>query len=118
VAARLAGSSASQVWVVHLVERLFLGRAGWCSVETEDEARRLVNRFRSELEALGVRAAAMTGRSRRDQIARDIVRAASECSAEVIVIGTHRTPALLALLTGSVTKQVIRMSRLPVVVVP
>jgi hypothetical protein len=39
VAAGLARSSRSRVYVVHLVERLFLGKAGWCSMETAAEAR-------------------------------------------------------------------------------
>src|SRR6202022_1442997 len=41
VAASLARSGTSQVYVVHLVERLFLGRAGWCSMETASEATQL-----------------------------------------------------------------------------
>ena len=118
VAASLARSGTSQVYVVHLVERLFLGRAGWCSMETASEATQLVTRFRAELESLGVRATAITGKSRTDQVARRIVWAATDYKADVIVIGTHGKSALHAVLTGSVSHEIIHTSKIPVVVVP
>ena len=118
VVAGLARSGGSEVRVVHLIERVFLGRAGWCSMETADEATRLVSRFRTDLETLGVRVTATTGKARREARAMDILIAAAEYRADVIVIGTRRKSALRAVLFGSVSHEIIHRSRVPVLVVP
>jgi len=118
VVARLARGSRTEVFVVHLIERVFLGRAGWCSMETADEAKQLVSRFRTELESLGVRVTARMGKARRDDRAADILLAAAEYRADLIVIGTRRKSALRAVLCGSVSQEIIHRSRIPVVAVP
>jgi len=118
VVASLARSSGSEVCVVHLIERVFLGRAGWCAMESADEAKRLVGRFRTELETVGVRVSAKTGKARREELAQRILLTAAEYSADVIVIGTRRKSALRALLFGSVSHEIIRRSKIPVVAVP
>ena len=118
VVAALARSGGSEVCVFHLIERLFLGRAGWCSIETADEAKKLLGRFRDELETLGVRVVARTGRARREERAIDILVAAAQFRADVIVIGTRRKSALRAVLFGSVSHDIIHRSKLPIVVVP
>jgi nucleotide-binding universal stress UspA family protein len=118
VAASLARANSSQLYVVHLIERLFLGRAGWCSMETVEEARRLVMRFRAELETLGVGATALTGQSRSDRIAHRIIGAAIDYDIDVLVIGTRGKSALTAVLTGSVSHEIVHRSKIPVVVVP
>jgi nucleotide-binding universal stress UspA family protein len=118
VVAGLARSGGSEVCVVHFIERLVLGRAGWCSIETADEAKQLLSRFRAELETLGVRVIVRTGRARRDERAVDILLAAARYRADVIVIGTRRKSALRAVLFGSVSHDLIHRSKLPVVVVP
>jgi len=118
VAAGLARGSGSEVCVVHLVERVFFGKAGWCSMETADEAKRIVCRFRTELEALGVRVTAKTGKARREQLAMDIVVTAAEYRADIIVIGRRHRSLLRALLCGSVANEIIRKSNIPVVAVP
>ncbi len=118
VVANLARSSGAEVRVVHLIERIFLGRAGWCSIETVDEAHQLISRFRVELETLGVRVTARTGKVRREQLALEILLRAAEYDADVIVIGSRRKSALRAVLGGSVSHQIIRRSKIPVVAVP
>jgi nucleotide-binding universal stress UspA family protein len=117
VAAGLARGGSSEVCVVHLIERIFLGRAGWCSMETADDARKLISMFRAELEALGVRVAARVGKARHDQIALNILLAAADYRADVIVIGTRGRSALQTILSGSVSREVIRRSKIPVLVV-
>ena len=118
VAAGLARTSGAEVRVVHFIERLFLGRAGWHSIETADEAKRIISRFRSELEMAVVRVTATTGKARREERAIDILLAAAEFGAGVIVIGTRRKSALRAVLFGSVSHEIIHRSKVPVVVVP
>jgi nucleotide-binding universal stress UspA family protein len=118
VAAGLARSSGAEVCVVHLIERVFLGRAGWCSIETPDDAHRLLSRFQAELETLGVRVTARTGKARREQLAVHILLTAVEYSADVIVIGSRRKSAIGALLFGSVSHEIIRRSKIPVISVP
>jgi nucleotide-binding universal stress UspA family protein len=118
VVAGLARGGCSEVCVVHLIERLFLGRAGWCSIETADEARQLLGRFRAELETHGMRVVARIGRARREERAVDILLAAAQFRADVIVIGTRRKSSLRAVLFGSVSHEIIHRSKIPVVVVP
>jgi nucleotide-binding universal stress UspA family protein len=116
--ASLARSGGSEVCVVHLVERLFLGRAGYMSMETEDEAKGLVGRARDTLAKRGVPASAKIGRGRTDQIARRIIWAAMEFGADLIVIGTQGRSSLHAILVGSVAHGMIHRSKIPVLVVP
>ncbi len=104
--------------MLHLIERRFLGRAGWYSIETTNEATKLLERFRAELETLGVRVVARTGRARREERAIDILLAAAQFRADVIVIGTRRKSSLRAVLFGSVSHDIIHRSKIPVVVVP
>lgn len=118
VAAGLARGSGSEVCVVHLVERVFFGRAGWCSMETAEEAKRIVCRFRAELEALGVGVTARTGKARHEELALDIVLTAAEYRADVIVIGMRHRSVLRAIICGSVANEIIRRSKIPVVAVP
>ncbi|HXD81016.1 MAG TPA: universal stress protein [Candidatus Acidoferrum sp.] len=118
VVAGLARGSGSEVCVLHLIERRFLGRAGWYSIETTNEAKQLLERFRAELETLGVRVVARTGRARREERAIDILLAAAQFRADVIVIGTRRKSSLRAVLFGSVSHDIIHRSKIPVVVVP
>ncbi len=118
VVAAMARSGRAEVCVVHFVERVFLGRAGWFSSETPDEAKLLVGRFRAELEAQGVRVTARTGKARRQELAIDILIAAAEYGADVIVVGTRRTSTLWAAISGSVSHEIIRRSKIPVVAVP
>ena len=82
------------------------------------KAKQLVSRFRTELETLGVRVTARTRKARRDERAADILLAAAEYRADVIVIGTRRKSALRAVLCGSVSHEIIHRSRIPVVAVP
>jgi nucleotide-binding universal stress UspA family protein len=116
--AGLARATGSEVLVVHLVERLFLGRAGYWSSETPDQANQFVSRVRDELEKLGVRVTATTDKARREVVAVRILRAAAEYRADVIVIGTRGKSTLHAFLRGSVAHELIQRSKIPVVVVP
>jgi nucleotide-binding universal stress UspA family protein len=55
---------------------------------------------------------------RKGSPAEEIVTAAAELGAGLIVVGTHRRPALPEFVLGSVAAEVVRTSAIPVLVVP
>jgi nucleotide-binding universal stress UspA family protein len=116
--ATLARTNSSEVCVIHLYERLSLGKAGFWDLETQDEANWFLGRVRAELERTGVRVEVATAKTFRDEIALRIMSAASEYRADVVVIGTHRKSALQAVLRGSVSHEFIHRSKIPILVVP
>lgn len=118
VVAGLARGSRTEVCLVHLIERIFLVRVGWCSLETADEAKRIVRRFQTELENLGMGVTSRTGKARREELAVDILLTATDYRADVIVIGTRRRSVLRSIFCGSVSNEILRRSKIPVVAVP
>lgn len=117
VVAILAHTNGSQVYVIHLYERVCHGRAR-LDVESPEEANRFVSCVLADLGQLGVRAEAGTEKSLPDEIARRIVWTAAKCGADVIVIGTRSKSALQAVLRGSVSHEIIHRSNIPILVVP
>lgn len=71
----------------------------------------------AQAQALG---AGLTGASKvaaQGEPAAEIVRAAQECGAEQIVMGTHGRGALGSLFIGSVAQRVVHLSKVPVLLV-
>jgi nucleotide-binding universal stress UspA family protein len=116
--ATLARTNSSEVCVIHLYERLSLGKAGFWDLETQDEANWFLSLVRAELEHQGVKVDVATAKTFRDEIALRILSAAIEYRADVVVIGTHRKSALQAVLRGSVSHEFIHRSKIPILVVP
>ena len=60
----------------------------------------------------------VTGEVQRGDPARQIVRAAKEFQADMIVLGTHSKPAMDAFWSGSVTPKIATQTHLPLLLVP
>jgi nucleotide-binding universal stress UspA family protein len=118
VVAAMARVQASEVFVIHLSERLFLGRCYW-DLESTDEAQQLINDTRADLARRGVRAETWTDKSLANMTSRRIVDTAAELKADLIVIGRPQgKSSFWAELRGSVSHEVLHRSSVPVLVVP
>lgn len=82
----------------------------------EVEARTYLSRLADRLRAAGraVSTRVLVGRPVHDQI----LEAAAEMSADLIVLGTHRARGLERLMLGSVADKVVRKSELPLLIAP
>lgn len=119
VVAALAHAHASEVFVIHLSERLFLGRGGYWDLESPDDARQLITEVRTDLERLGVQAETWTDKSVANVTPRRIVDAAVDVKADLIVIGRpNGKSSLWGALRGCVSHGLVHGSRVPVLVVP
>ena len=81
-------------------------------VEARTYLTRLADRLRAEGRAVTTRV--LVGRPVHDQI----LEAAAEMSADLIVLGTHRARGLERLMLGSVADKVVRQSELPLLIAP
>ncbi len=116
--AALARTCGSDVHLIHLYERICVGRGVFWGVETPDEATRFVNGVRADLEQGGVRTEASAEKTSPDEIGLRIVWAAAKCGADMIVIGSRGESTLRAAFRGSISHEIIRRSKIPVLVVP
>ena len=120
VVSTIAKPGSSRVLVLHLQERMTYpgGRGGGTMViETFPEAVEFATRMQSELRELGVVAEVAVGREISGHEAEQIVRAAGEFQANVIVAGSRPRSWLYALLNGSTTRDLVRKSQIPVLLV-
>lgn len=113
--AGLALDHNSEVFVIHFYERLFLGRGGYWDLESSEEAAQLVSQVRTELERHGVAAQTWSERSRAEFTASAVAFAASECAADLVVVGCPRGKSpLWATLRGSVSHTLVHCTGIPV----
>jgi nucleotide-binding universal stress UspA family protein len=117
-AARLA--SDAEVVVLHVREREDLIGPGDGSVEleTEDEAREMVDPIVARLKDAGVRARGEVSTSRIGMVARSIIASARDEGADLIVAGSRGLSDWRSLVLGSVTHRLLHDAGLPVLVVP
>lgn len=117
--AGLAHDHKSEVLVIHFYERVCLGRGGYWDLESSEEAAQLVSHVRTELDRRGVAAEIWSERSRVEFTASAVAFAASECAADLIVVGRPRGRSpLWATFGGSVAHALLHRTRIPVVLVP
>ena len=119
VVSTIAKPGISRVLVLHLQERLTYpgARGGTMVIETFPQAVEFATRMQAELRELGVVAEVAVGREISGHEAEQIVRAASELQANVIVAGSRPRSWLHALLNGSTTRDLVRKSLIPVLLV-
>ncbi|MGB5622894.1 MAG: universal stress protein [Gammaproteobacteria bacterium] len=123
VAKRQAAALGAQLWLIHAAAPgpAFKGYgAGERSdrKQTADEYRqehRLIQEAAAAARDAGIEA---TGLLVRGPPATQILKQAEELDADMIVVGTHGFGAAMSLLLGSVSRQVLKKARCPVMVVP
>jgi nucleotide-binding universal stress UspA family protein len=115
-AAKLARRSHSEVLVLSVRERDFARGFAW-DIYDPGEIAATVSDTIYELQRVGVEAHGLIRTARSGRVAEEILYAAHKHHAEEIVVGAPRR-SWLRLLSGSVTPRVVRLSDLPVLIVP
>ena len=127
--ADLAKISGSEVEVLHVRERHFIGRAdgvsnerttqAWRDWQTREhaEATKVVNDAVAQLTSAGVTAVGEVREALDGRVASEILEEAGSTGASIIVMGCHGAGHLQALLLGSTTHKVLHLGKLPVLVV-
>ncbi|HET8525079.1 MAG TPA: universal stress protein [Actinomycetota bacterium] len=111
-AADLATKSAGTVYVLHVHE------AGLVApVETNTEAKVIVDQAMKQLEADGVQVTGDAVSARSGSIAPTIIEAARSLGSDLIVMGTRGLSDFSGLLVGSIAHKVIQHADCPVLVV-
>lgn len=119
-AARLATRDRSRVTLIHLQERTTLPSKTRIAVEREtyEEALSFASMVQAELRELGVAAQCQVGREVSGCEASQILQAAADFDAELVIVGSSRKSRLEVLLRGSTAKDLARRTKVPVLVVP
>lgn len=114
----LAKLSGGRVWVFHVNEfEAVAVRGGVFNLEEPEEMRRLL---KSELDVFAeqsIEAQPMVRRAPVGQAAKEIVDAAQDVSADVIVMGSHGRAKISALFLGSTAYKVLHLADRPVLIV-
>lgn len=117
VSVQMATRSGAEVLVLSVREREVSRGLVW-DVRPPGELAELVSRAIYQLQRAGVQAHGIIRVARSGRVAEEIVNAAHRHGAEQIVLGSRPRTWVGALLMGSVTPRVVRLSDLPVVAVP
>ena len=113
---KLALASKADVLVFHVVER-YIGYAGALETETPEEITDLVDEAVRTLKDAGISARGEILHVVANQTAAEILRAAKQFDADVIVLGSRGLTDMAGILLGSVTHKVIHLADRPVLVV-
>lgn len=110
----------TRVKVLHLQERLtYPSRSGVVvDIETRKDAFEFALKVQAELRDLGVDAQLEVGREVSGREAEQILMAAYDFGADLVIAGNHRKSGLDALLRGSTTRNVVRKSTIALLLVP
>jgi nucleotide-binding universal stress UspA family protein len=112
-ASAAASTAGSKVLVTHVAQAMF-GAQGIAYVESEEEIQTTIETAAAMLRELG--ATTDTRVARPGPVARTLAQIASEWQADVIVIGSSRLGNLGSIVLGSVTHDLVRETRRPVLV--
>ncbi len=114
----LAQLSSGEVWVLHLREFAFGGKAGALPpLETPSEADSAVEANVKIFTEAGIKAHALVKNIMSGHAAREIVADAIELGCDVIVMGSRGRGDLAGLVIGSTTHKVIHLTDRPVLIV-
>lgn len=116
-AREMAALSDGEVWVLHLREKEYMGRAGFFAIESDAEARSVVEHAAQVLNDAGIKTHYEVRNTIYGQAAREIVGAARAHDAGVIVMGSRGRGDLTGLVLGSTAHKVIHLCDRPVLVV-
>lgn len=115
--ARIAAPLGAQATVLYVAETepaLFLRRQRVPQEIEDSEARRALNGASETLEKLGIEAEAKV---RYGKVSSQILAEASSGDYDIIVMGSHGMGGVRRFILGSVTEEVVKRSRIPVLVV-
>lgn len=116
--AALARPGVSRVMVLHLQERLtYPNRSGVVVIETYQQAVEFTARAQAELRELGVDAQVRVGRETSGRQAEQILMAAHDFGADIIIAGNRHKSGFDTLLRGSTTRDLVRKSSIPLLLV-
>ena len=116
-AVRMALTLRAEVVVLSVREREYTRGLVW-DRRPSGEIAELINRTIFEFQRVGLHATGVMRTARSGQVAEEIVDAAHRHRAGTIVLGSSGRSWVGALLSSSVSPRVVRLSDLPVVVVP
>jgi len=120
-AQELALLSGGEVWLLHLREHEFAGKApggqGLPSVETSDAARADLDKAVRQLAEAGVKAHGEMRNTLFGHAAREIVNDAKARDVDTIIMGSRGRGDMAGLLVGSTAHKVMHLSDRPVLVV-
>jgi nucleotide-binding universal stress UspA family protein len=108
----------TRISVLHLQERLVSRRGGAIPLETRIEAIECASKVQAELRELGLRANVLVGQEVTGREAEQILQAAADVKADLVVASNHHKSRIDALLRGSTTRDIVRQSNLTVMLVP
>jgi nucleotide-binding universal stress UspA family protein len=116
-AREMALLSDGEVWLLHVREKEVIPRAGFFEIESETEALSVVERAAQKLADAGVKTHYEVRKAIYGYAAGQIVAAAQDCGAGIIVMGSKGRGDLAGLLLGSTAHKLIHLSDRPVLVV-
>jgi nucleotide-binding universal stress UspA family protein len=116
-ARKMALLSDGEVWLLHVQEKEVMPRAGFYAIESDAEALSTVERAAQELNDAGIKTHYETRTAIYGYAAREIVAAAQDCGAGIIVMGSRGRSDLAGLVLGSTAHKVIHLTDRPVLVV-
>jgi nucleotide-binding universal stress UspA family protein len=114
----ISRATGDRVVVLHVHEYAY-GRFGKIQVDCMDGAgEKVVDGIVAELRAAGVQAQGAIGSSDYGHVARAILKAADECDARMVVLGSSSRTDLPLMPFGSVSHRLLHLARRPVLIVP
>ena len=116
-AREMAVLSDGEVWLLHVQEKEVMPRAGLYAIESDAEALSAVERAAQELSDAAIKTHYQVRTAIYGYAAREIVAAAQDCGAGIIVMGSRGRSDLASLILGSTAHKVMHLTDRPVLVV-